>query len=52
MDEKYRTIEVKVLRPSLTVTAKKGYYPAASDARPVPPRPQTGASQPAAAPAK
>jgi VWFA-related protein len=34
IDGKYRTIEVKVLRPNLTVIAKKGYYPAAADSRP------------------
>jgi len=34
IDGKYRTIEVKVLRPNLTVIAKKGYYPTASDAMP------------------
>lgn len=31
IDGKYRTIEVKVLRPNLTVIAKKGYYPTAAD---------------------
>jgi VWFA-related protein len=39
IDGKYRTIEVKVLRPNLDVIAKKGYYPNASDARPM--RPST-----------
>lgn len=34
IDGKYRTLEVRVLRPNLTVLAKKGYYPTASDARP------------------
>ncbi len=35
LDGKYRTLEVRVLRPNLTVIAKRGYYPAASDvARP------------------
>jgi VWFA-related protein len=34
IDGKYRKIEVKVLRPNLTVIAKDGYYPTASDARP------------------
>ena len=29
IDGKYRQIEVKVLRPNLTVIAKKGYYPTA-----------------------
>jgi VWFA-related protein len=32
IDGKYRTIEVKVLRPNLTVIAKKGYWPSAMDA--------------------
>ncbi|WP_260706253.1 VWA domain-containing protein [Edaphobacter flagellatus] len=34
IDGKYRTLDVRVLRPSLTVLAKKGYYPTASDAGP------------------
>jgi VWFA-related protein len=34
VDGKYRKLEVKVLRPNLTVIAKEGYYPTASDARP------------------
>jgi VWFA-related protein len=34
IDGKYRTLEVKVLRPNLTVIAKKGYYPTAGDAKP------------------
>jgi len=34
IDGKWRTIEVKVMRPGLTVIAKKGYYPTASDAAP------------------
>jgi VWFA-related protein len=34
IDGKYRTLEVKVLRPNLTVIAKKGYYPTAGDTRP------------------
>jgi VWFA-related protein len=33
IDGKYRQIEVKVLRPNLTVLAKKGYYPTAEDAK-------------------
>jgi len=32
IDGKYRQLEVKVMRPNLTVIAKKGYYPTASDA--------------------
>lgn len=34
IDGKYRTIEVKVMRPNLTVIAKAGYYPTAEDIRP------------------
>jgi VWFA-related protein len=33
IDGKYRPIEVKVLRPNLTVIAKKGYYPTGEDAK-------------------
>jgi VWFA-related protein len=29
IDGKYRTLEVKVMRPNLTIVAKKGYYPTA-----------------------
>jgi VWFA-related protein len=34
IDGKFRSLEVKVLRPDLQVIAKRGYYPTASDARP------------------
>ena len=34
IDGKYRQLEVKVLRPNLTVIAKKGYYPTAADVTP------------------
>jgi VWFA-related protein len=34
IDGKYRPIEVKVMRPNLTVIAKKGYYPTAEDVKP------------------
>lgn len=34
IDGKYRTLEVKIMRPNLTVIAKKGYYPTAEDIRP------------------
>ena len=34
IDGKYRKLEVKILRPNLTVIAKEGYYPTAGDARP------------------
>ena len=35
IDGKYRQVEVKVLRPNLTVMAKKGYYPTAQETKPV-----------------
>ncbi|MDW5267853.1 MULTISPECIES: VWA domain-containing protein [Acidobacteriaceae] len=34
IDSKYRTLEVKILRPNLTVIAKAGYYPSAEDTKP------------------
>ncbi len=34
IDGKYRKLEVKILRPDLTVIAKAGYYPTAGDAKP------------------
>jgi VWFA-related protein len=34
IDGKYRNVEVKVLRPNLSVLAKKGYWPTAQDAKP------------------
>jgi hypothetical protein len=40
LDGKYRKIEVKVLRPNLSVIAKDGYYPTPEDAtRPLAPAP-------------
>jgi hypothetical protein len=45
-DERFRKLEVRVLRPGLTVIAKSGYYPAASDSRP-----STPVAAPAAKPA-
>lgn len=35
IDGKYRSLEVKVMRPNLTVIAKKGYWPTAQDVRPM-----------------
>lgn len=35
IDGKYRTLDVRVMRPNLTVIAKKGYYPTASDSGPI-----------------
>ncbi len=32
IDGRYRSIEIRVMRPNLTVIAKKGYYPTATDA--------------------
>ena len=34
LDSRYRAIDVRVLKPNLTVIAKPGYYPNASDSRP------------------
>lgn len=34
IDGKYRKLEIKVLRPNLTVISKQGYYPTATDSRP------------------
>jgi VWFA-related protein len=34
IDGKYRSLEVKVMRPNLQVSAKSGYYPTASDVKP------------------
>jgi VWFA-related protein len=34
LDGKYRKVEVRVLRPNLTVIAKQGYYPSVETARP------------------
>ena len=36
LDDKYRKLEVKVLRPGLTVIAKQGYYPTPQPTRPRP----------------
>lgn len=33
-NEKFRKVEVRVLRPGLTIIAKEGYYPTAADSRP------------------
>jgi VWFA-related protein len=35
-NEKFRKVEIRVLRPSLTIISKDGYYPTASDSRPAP----------------
>lgn len=36
IDGKYRSVEVRVMRPNLTVISKTGYYPTASDTTPTP----------------
>jgi VWFA-related protein len=36
LDEKYRSVEVRVLRPNLDVIAKKGYYPTPTYTAPTP----------------
>ena len=42
IDGKFRQIEVKVMRPNLTVISKNGYYPSAQDIKPsTPVRPVT-----------
>ena len=34
VDGKYRKLEVRVLRPNLSINAKDGYYPSAMDTHP------------------
>ncbi len=48
IDGKYRTLEVRVLRPNLTVVAKKGYYPSLNANPIAPPANRTSAPAPAA----
>jgi hypothetical protein len=45
-DERFRRIEVRVMRPGLTVIAPDGYYPSASDSRPVKPADVTPTATP------
>ncbi|HLI76889.1 MAG TPA: VWA domain-containing protein [Acidobacteriaceae bacterium] len=45
IDGKFRSVEVRVLRPSLDVIAKKGYYPTAEQSGPS--RPATATAAPA-----
>ncbi len=47
IDGKYRTIDVRVLRPNLIVVAKPGYYPSASMAMGAPARSTASTSAPA-----
>jgi VWFA-related protein len=56
-NESFRSIDVRVLRPGLTVIAEPGYYPSASDNRPPatanpPVRPPTHGVNPATPPAQ
>jgi hypothetical protein len=39
LNEKFRSIDVQVMRPNLRVIAEKGYYPTASDSAPTPTTP-------------
>ncbi len=48
IDGKYRTLEVRVLRPNLTVVAKKGYYPSLNANPTAPPANRTAAPAPTA----
>jgi VWFA-related protein len=50
-DEKFRKIEVRVLRPGLTISVRDGYYPSAFRARPQKPATATPASATPASPA-
>jgi VWFA-related protein len=36
MDSRFRKVEVRIMKPDLTVIAKEGYYPSAHDSAPVP----------------
>jgi hypothetical protein len=36
LNESFRRVEVRVLRPGLTIISKDGYYPNANDNRPAP----------------
>ena len=51
LDGKYRTLDVRVMKPSLDVVAKPGYYPSASMAVGNPSRSSASSAAPAAAPA-
>ena len=47
IDGKYRTVDVRVLRPNLDVVAKPGYYPSANMAMGAPARSTGSTSAPA-----
>jgi VWFA-related protein len=51
LNESFRRVEVRVLRPSLTIISKEGYYPNANDNRPPATPAATTAKAPAPAPA-
>jgi VWFA-related protein len=51
-NEKFRKTEVRVMRPGLTVIAKEGYYPNASDSRAAPAAATTPTAPPPAPTAK
>jgi VWFA-related protein len=49
-NEKFRKVEVRVLRPGLTIISKDGYYPTASDSRPNAATPAAATTAPTATP--
>jgi VWFA-related protein len=44
LDDRFRSVEVRVMRPNLTVDAEKGYYPTPRDVHPAMPVAQAGPS--------
>jgi VWFA-related protein len=51
LNESFRRVEVRVLRPGLTIISKDGYYPNANDNRPTPAAATAATTPPAATPA-
>ena len=51
LNESFRRVEVRVLRPGLTIISKDGYYPNANDNRPAPAAATAATTPPAATPA-
>jgi VWFA-related protein len=51
LNESFRRVEVRVLRPGLTIISKDGYYPNANDSRPTPASTTAAKSTPATTPA-
>jgi VWFA-related protein len=51
LNESFRRVEVRVLRPGLTIISKDGYYPNANDSRPTPAAAAAATTPPAATPA-